>query len=228
MATPTCPNGHRSAFEGWCEVCGQDMAAATNVPLESPHMYGYSAPTGSVAPFPADRPAGPLFHEDGRLSPPHPPGQQPHMPRDQASFPGAGVWFVTVGPDRSYFEAMMRRSGPEASGLTLPPYSPDQHLALAGDEVTIGRDRAFSGEAPDIDLSEPPEDPGVSHQHALLVQQPDASWSLMDQNSRNGTTVNGSAEPIQPYVPVPLRDGDRIHVGAWTTITLRFSWTAPY
>jgi pSer/pThr/pTyr-binding forkhead associated (FHA) protein len=67
----------------------------------------------------------------------------------------------------------------------------------------------------------PPEDPGVSHQHAVLVQQPDGTWAVVDQNSTNGTTVNGSEEPIQPFVPVPLQDGDRVHVGAWTTITIR-------
>jgi pSer/pThr/pTyr-binding forkhead associated (FHA) protein len=44
---------------------------------------------------------------------------------------------------------------------------------------------------------------------------------VVDQNSTNGTTVNGSDEPIQPFVPVPLQDGDRVHVGAWTTITVR-------
>lgn len=55
----------------------------------------------------------------------------------------------------------------------------------------------------------------------MLVQQPDGSWAVVDQNSTNGTTVNGGEEPIQPFVPVPLQDGDRVHVGAWTTITVR-------
>lgn len=117
--------------------------------------------------------------------------------------------------------AMMQRSGPEAAGLNLPAYSPEQHLPLSGGQVTIGRRRASTGESPDIDLSVPPEDPGVSHQHAVLVQQPDGSWAVVDQNSTNGTTINGGEEPIQPYVPIPLADGDRVHVGAWTTITVR-------
>ncbi|MFE7129555.1 FHA domain-containing protein [Streptomyces sp. NPDC057638] len=130
-------------------------------------------------------------------------------------------WAAVIAPDREYFMAMMQRSGPDASGLNLPAYSPEQRLVLTGNQVTIGRRRQSTGEAPDIDLSVPPEDPGVSHQHAVLVQQPDGSWSVVDQNSTNGTTINGSEEPIQPYVPVPLNDGDRVHVGAWTTITVR-------
>ncbi|GAA3884261.1 hypothetical protein GCM10023084_41430 [Streptomyces lacrimifluminis] len=131
------------------------------------------------------------------------------------------TWSATIGPDREYFMAMMQRSGPEAAGLNLPAYSPEQQRRLTGNQITIGRRRHSTGESPDIDLAVPPEDPGVSHQHAVLVQQPDGSWAIVDQNSTNGTTVNNSEEPIQPFVPVPLQDGDRVHVGAWTTITIR-------
>ncbi|MFI2782921.1 FHA domain-containing protein [Streptomyces sp. ALB3] len=146
------------------------------------------------------------------------PGQGPAQGgRDQ----GPGSWTAVIAPDRDYFLAMMQRSGPEATGLNLPAYSPEQHLPLTGGQITIGRRRHSTGESPDIDLAVPPEDPGVSHQHAVLVQQPDGSWAVVDQNSTNGTTLNGAEDPIQPYVPVPLQDGDQVHVGAWTTITVR-------
>ncbi|MFF3584785.1 FHA domain-containing protein [Streptomyces mirabilis] len=72
-----------------------------------------------------------------------------------------------------------------------------------------------------IPVASAPEDPGVPHKHALLIQQPDSTWPLIDQNSTNGTTVNGVEDPIDPFVPVPLKDGDRVHVGHWTTITIR-------
>ncbi|WP_428934602.1 FHA domain-containing protein [Streptomyces sp. ACT015] len=134
---------------------------------------------------------------------------------------GPVTWTATIGPDREYFMAMMQRSGPEATGLNLPAYSPEQQRTLSGNQVTIGRRRHSTGDTPDIDLAVPPEDPGVSHQHAVLVQQADGNWAVVDQNSTNGTTVNGGEEPIQPFVPVPLQDGDRVHVGAWTTITVR-------
>ncbi|WP_137989269.1 FHA domain-containing protein [Streptomyces vilmorinianum] len=151
-----------------------------------------------------------------------PAPQAPQAPQQQYQPPRpAAGWSAYIGPDRDYFMAMMHRSGPEASGLNLPAYSPEQHLPLQGNQVSIGRRRHSTGEAPDIDLSVPPEDPGVSHQHAVLVQQPDGSWAVVDQNSTNGTTINGAEEPIQPYVPVQLQDGDRVHVGAWTTITIR-------
>ncbi|MFE7211359.1 FHA domain-containing protein [Streptomyces sp. NPDC057611] len=156
--------------------------------------YGYPQPGATQAP------PGPAFP------------QQPQQP---------ATWTATIGPDRDYFMAMMQRSGPEATGLNLPAYSPEQQRTLTGNQVTIGRRRHSTGDTPDIDLSVPPEDPGVSHQHAVLVQQPDGSWAVVDQNSTNGTTVNDSEDPIQPFVPVPLQDGDRVHVGAWTTITIR-------
>ncbi|MFF8604625.1 FHA domain-containing protein [Streptomyces sp. NPDC015346] len=152
------------------------------------------------------------------------PQQQQYQPpqQQQPQQPQAPMgWSAFIGPDREYFLAMMQRSGPEATGLNLPAYSPEQHLPLQGNQVSIGRRRHSTGESPDIDLSVPPEDPGVSHQHAVLVQQPDGSWAVVDQNSTNGTTINGAEEPIQPYVPVALQDGDRVHVGAWTTITIR-------
>ncbi|MFI6145741.1 FHA domain-containing protein [Streptomyces sp. NPDC051109] len=349
---PTCPNGHQSASDDWCEVCGHRMAAAAGAPAAPSYGYGYPPTAGeptaqaelcpqcrtpreAMAPFceecrynfltrsatsytpltppgtdagaaggngsgatppppppppapqvPAsppfsqdhfdyqgsrpsrvNRPAEPLQREDDWLlpppsSPPHeqhrsPAHQQPQYPQQpppplreyqqpeyqqqpheyqqapqaqqqqhqqpQQPFPpqNTGAWSATIGPDRSYFMAMMQRSGPEAAGLNLPAYSPEQHLPLSGGQITIGRRRASTGESPDIDLSVPPEDPGVSHQHAVLVQQPDLSWAVVDQNSTNGTTINGGEEPIQPYVPVPLTDGDRVHVGAWTTITIR-------
>ncbi|WP_316760881.1 FHA domain-containing protein [Streptomyces herbicida] len=161
--------------------------------------YGYPQP-GYPQPGSTQAPSGPAF---------------PQAPQ------GPVTWTATIGPDREYFMAMMQRSGPEATGLNLPAYSPEQQRTLTGNQVTIGRRRHSTGDTPDIDLAVPPEDPGVSHQHAVLVQQPDGTWAIVDQNSTNGTTVNGSEEPIQPFVPVPLQDGDRVHVGAWTTITIR-------
>ncbi|GHH32957.1 FHA domain-containing protein [Streptomyces candidus] len=315
---PTCPNGHQSGSDDWCEVCGHRMAGA--VPPPPPPAYGYPpqpdqgghggynpdataqaelcpqcrTPREALAPFceecrwnflthqatyappqgypqqgqgqPHDpyeyqasrpsqmnRPAEPFSQQQGggqfpqgyqqqghagggeddwMLPPPSQQGgqggyQQQGNPQQGGYQPdygqqqgGGGQWTATVAPDRDYFMAMMQRSGPEAGGLNLPAYSPEQQLQLTGNQITIGRRRHSTGESPDVDLAVPPEDPGVSHQHAVLVQQPDGTWAVVDQNSTNGTTINGGEDPIQPYVPVPLQDGDRVHVGAWTTITL--------
>lgn len=210
---------------------------------QAPPQRAPQAPQGfhqAPPPPPAPQqpqPVPPRADDDWMISPPSqqqppapmppapvpPTGPAPQGPPPQFRQPGPPAgWTATIGPDRDYFMAMMQRSGPEATGLNLPAYSPEQHIRLQGNQIGIGRRRHSTGESPDIDLSVPPEDPGVSHQHAVLVQQPDGSWAVVDQNSTNGTTINGSADPIQPYVPVQLQDGDRVHVGAWTTITVRY------
>ena len=195
-----------------------------------------------------NRPAEPVPSEsvtlapgsgDFLLDPPSAPAQRPapetassaatsvspapsSMPTTVPAQPGrATAWTAVVASDREYFTAMMARSGPEAQGLYFPAFSPELQVPLTGNQITIGRRRHSTGEAPDIDLSRAPEDPGVSHKHAVLVQQPDGAWAVVDQDSTNGTTVNLAEEPIRPYTPVPLAEGDRVHVGAWTTITLR-------
>ncbi|MFD6337528.1 FHA domain-containing protein [Streptomyces sp. NPDC060131] len=196
-----------------------------------PPPSGMSAPAQPHAPQVPQAPQAPQAphsqqqshsSQQSQQSQPHAPAQVPqqHDPMRQYQQAPAG-WTAVIGPDREYFMAMMQRSGPEATGLNLPAYSPEQRLTLAGNQVSIGRRRHSTGESPEIDLSVPPEDPGVSHQHAVLVHQPDGSWAVVDQNSTNGTTLNGAEDPIQPYVPIPLKDGDRVHVGAWTTITIR-------
>ncbi|MFE3600340.1 FHA domain-containing protein [Streptomyces sp. NPDC059142] len=201
--------------------------SAPRLPL-SPVFQHTSAP-------PAPAPPQQSGEDDWMLPPPSSSAPQSQAPRSQApqgpqesplhdpsqQYQRAANWTAVVGPDRDYFMAMMQRSGPEATGLNLPAYSPEQRLSLTGTQIAIGRRRHSTGESPDIDLSVPPEDPGVSHQHAVLVHQPDGSWAVVDQNSTNGTTLNGAEDPIQPFVPVPLKDGDRVHVGAWTTITIR-------
>ncbi|MEV8327124.1 FHA domain-containing protein [Kitasatospora sp. NPDC056731] len=210
------------------------------------HTYGYPpslpangpegpTPEGAFPEAPVREDSGPVYAEPPgpnnrggdfgtsfHLAPPHqqqPPPQQP-QPAAPAE-PLRANWIAVVSADREYFTEMMARSGPEAAGLFFPPYCPERRIPLTGrGQLRIGRRSQHRGTVPEIDLSVPPEDPGASHQHALLAEQADGSWVLVDQDSTNGTTVNGGAEPIAPHTAVPLNDGDRIHIGAWTTITV--------
>lgn len=188
--------------------------------LEPPQHHLAPQSPQSQSPQPPQHHHQPHQHASPQPPPHAQASQQHYAPQGPQPVQGPG-WVAVVAPDPEYFTAMMGRSGPEASGLSLPAYVPEQQHPLTGGQLTIGRRRNSTGESPDVDLSQSPEDPGVSHQHAVLAQQPDGSWAVVDQDSTNGTTINGSDEPIQPFVPVPLKDGDRVHVGAWTTITLR-------
>ncbi|MFG3053652.1 FHA domain-containing protein [Kitasatospora sp. NPDC048239] len=208
----------------------------------APSGYGYPPPAPNPAPgpgYPEQQPqqpqrddSGPVYAQPGptgrgeefgtsfNLAPPVPqPGQQPGQQAPPE--PVRTNWIAVVSADRDYFTDMMARSGPEAAGLFFPPYCPERRIPITGrGQLRIGRRSQHRGTVPEIDLSVAPEDPGASHQHALLAEQADGSWVLVDQDSTNGTTVNGGAEPITPHTAIPLNDGDRIHVGAWTTITL--------
>ena len=56
----------------------------------------------------------------------------------------------------------------------------------------------------------------MSRLHVVLVAAPDGTWSVVDPGSANGTLVNGDEIPAGQAVP--LRDGDLIHLGAWTAL----------
>ena len=100
----------------------------------------------------------------------------------------------------------------------FPVPCPERRFQLAGTEVRIGRRSVSRHIEPEIDLTGPPADPGVSRLHAVLIAGPDRSWSVIDAGSPNGIMVNGKDVP--PGEAVPLRDGDRINLGVWTMITI--------
>jgi pSer/pThr/pTyr-binding forkhead associated (FHA) protein len=72
---------------------------------------------------------------------------------------------------------------------------------------------------PQIDLALHPADRGVSTQHAVLRLR-ETGLTITDIGSTNGTSLNGSDDRLPEGQETPLADGDRIHVGAWTTITV--------
>jgi pSer/pThr/pTyr-binding forkhead associated (FHA) protein len=123
-----------------------------------------------------------------------------------------------VTADRGYYETVLAASGPEAAGIDFPSYCPERRFRLSGSEVRIGRRSLSRGIEPEIDLTGPPADPGVSRLHAVLIAAGDGTWSVLDPGSANGTLVNG--EEIRPNEPVPLREGDHVNLGAWTLLVV--------
>jgi hypothetical protein len=55
----------------------------------------------------------------------------------------------------------------------------------------------------------------------MLVRDTAGNYAVCDLASTNGTTINDDPRPIPKNMPVPLRHGDDIHIGAFTTIALR-------
>jgi len=130
----------------------------------------------------------------------------------------AGTWTAVVAADRAYYDSVQAVSDTDAASIMFPAFVPERRFQLAGAEVRIGRRSVSRHIEPEIDLTGPPADTGVSRLHAVLIAGPDQSWSVVDADSGNGIVVNGKDVP--PGQAVPLRHGDRIHLGAWTVITI--------
>ncbi|MFI0417392.1 FHA domain-containing protein [Spongiactinospora sp. 9N601] len=226
-----CPDCDAPRTGRFCEDCGYDYAS------EMSGAVRMAEQAQSVQAILEGRGAG----QSGRLSPPQataafagppplsapppvPVSQAPPAPVTQPSpvaEPQAGLWEAVVTADRAYYNTVIGQGGPDAASVPFPPYCPERRFPLGGPQVRIGRRSRSRNLSPEIDLTGPPQDPGVSHLHAVLLAQPDGSWMLVDPGSANGTTVNGSRDALPPNVPVPVGDGDRIQLGAWTVITLR-------
>ncbi|MBV8429775.1 MAG: FHA domain-containing protein [Solirubrobacterales bacterium] len=129
------------------------------------------------------------------------------------------TWSAVVTSDRAYYDRMQAEKGLTGSDLPFPARMTERRFALSGKQMRIGRRSAARGVEPEIDLSEPPVDPGISRLHALLLPAPGGFWAVLDPGSANGTLLNG--REIPPGDLIPLRDGDRINLGAWTAITVR-------
>ena len=246
----TCPSGHASASDDFCDVCGVLIGAAPSLASEAPAGTdagaggsGTGAGQAAAAPGAACPQCGVTragqfcescgydFTKTGqdtldpavfRSAPPLPvPPASARAAQVPPSVPAPAAlpeWTAVVSADRAYYDAVQAAGGPDAAGIAFPAYVPQRRFRLAGTEMRIGRHSASSGIDPEIDLSVPPADPGVSRLHAVLLKAPDGTWSVVDPGSANGTAVNGSEIPQGQAVP--LHDGDQIHLGAWTAISV--------
>ena len=127
-------------------------------------------------------------------------------------------WTAVVTADRDYFDSVVSSGVPGAAALRFPDYSSERRFELAGQQMRIGRVSQSRGFSPEIDLTGPPTDPGISRLHAVLIPEPDGTWAILDPGSENGTLVNNIE--IATDRRIRLRDGDRVHLGAWTVLTI--------
>jgi hypothetical protein len=214
QSCPVCGTARSGAF---CESCGFNFAAAAQ-----PSFTPAAQPSSPSAPASPPVPPPPITPVPTEISlpvtpPPSPAPPAPATPPGPAYAPVA--WTAVVSADRDYYDSVRAASGPEGEAIPFPAYCAERRFRLSGNQMRIGRRSVSRGLDPEIDLTGPPADPGISRLHAVLVAGPDGSWSVLDPGSANGTLVNGTEIPTGD--PVPLRDGDRINLGAWTAITVR-------
>jgi hypothetical protein len=226
-----CPNGHVSETADYCDQCGAPLENRSAVPpaeVNPPASASAVSPVAEVEVSPDTKPSVPAE--------PCPDCQTPRVGSDKfcedcghnfatgesaaraptgSTSSTTGSWGALVEADREYFERFA------AEEIDFPSHCLPRTFVLDQPQIGIGRRSPTRGTQPEIDLSGAPEDPAISHLHAVLLRQDDGSYALIDPGSSNGTTLNEDLAPIAPNTPIPLADGDRIHLGAWTTITLR-------
>jgi pSer/pThr/pTyr-binding forkhead associated (FHA) protein len=219
-AAEPCPRCGTPRTGQFCEACGFNFAGPRFVPAAPPPSGGYSPappppPPSAIPPTSVASPAP--------SAPPAPAGESapsiPSGPPSMSSFPyPQATWTAVVGADRAYYERVQAVTGPEGAAVAFPSYCAERRFQLVGNQMRIGRRSVSRGLAPEIDLTGPPADPGISRLHAVLIARPDGSWAVLDPGSANGTLVNGTEIGVGDQVP--LHDGDRVNLGAWTAITV--------
>lgn len=211
---PTCPSGHESASGDFCDTCGMRIDGSAPAPAGSLAAPAAAEPAGAVCPQCGTARSGQFCEACGFD---FDSGKVPRAGPVPSSGPAG--WTALVTADRAYYDQVIAVGDPDAAPVTFPDYCPERRFSLTAPEMRIGRHSASRGLQPEIDLTGPPTDPGVSRLHAVLIAEPDGSWIVIDPGSENGTFVND--QEIAAGVRVPLRHGDRIHLGAWTVVTIQ-------
>ena len=204
---PTCPEGHASTSNDYCDVCGSPVRTAAVQPI-TPVSASTKACPACATPI-----SGRFCEACGHDSALPEPAQTPQPA--EAATPVA--WTAVVTADREFYNRVLARGGPDT--VEFPEFFPERRITLRGGNALIGRRNPRQGVEPEIDLAIHPVDRGVSTQHAVIRIR-GSGLTITDLGSTNGTSLNASDDLLSNGEETPLAEGDRIHVGAWTTITV--------
>jgi hypothetical protein len=204
-------------MDDFCDTCGAKIGGAAAflppaaAPAGSPAVPAAAAPGGEPCPNCGTPRAGAgRFCEDCGFD--HSTGRVPTLAQPVPVTSATAQWTATIFADREYFTANA------VEGVDFPAQTGERRVSLPVPQVRIGRRSTSKGTDPEIDLAD--ADPGVSHSHALLTLSVDGVWLVSDLGSTNGTYLNDEPKPLTAGQTRSVGDGDRVHVGAWTTITL--------
>ena len=242
----TCPNGHLSTAEDYCDTCGVPMTGASSGAAPA----GPSTEPYAAEPAPTDTSAPAATGSGSHTC----PNCQTDNVEGALFCEACGYDFTTGAMPRGVEPAGSAHStapGPSQSSAQNPPdepafdwvaeiwVDPDWYRTQEAEDpcpspglptivplrlksVLLGRVSVSRNTHPEIELS---SDPGVSRRHAQLTTD-GTRWFVEDLGSSNGTFV-GPASGSLPEQPIPvgpkteLSDDDRLYVGAWTRVVVR-------
>ncbi len=125
-------------------------------------------------------------------------------------------------------------SAPAPSNQPPPPqlarpaitliHSSGRQFPLTREEGYVGRRGQSSGNIPEIDLMGIPNEGVVSRAHARICWDGSQNaYMLVDNNSRNGTYLNGNH--LSPKVQYRLKHGDSLQLGQHNLVSFTVSLT---
>jgi FHA domain len=204
---PTCIEGHASKADDYCDVCGAPIGSPAEQPASPSPVEATACPACGMPV--SGRFCEACGHDSALPEPAAAPS--PQVPEVSAG------WTAVVTADPEFYERVLARGGPDT--VEFPRFFPERRIGLQRSTTLIGRRNREQGVEPEIDLGIHPADRGVSTQHAVLRIR-DSGLTVTDLGSTNGTSLNGSEDLLPEGEETPLADGDRIHIGAWTTIRI--------
>jgi len=205
--TATCPDGHTSATDDYCDTCGVPINAASEAPAPPPPApEAPPEPAAVTCPGCGSDVQGQFCESCGY---------------DVVAGVPAAASTVTLalGADRAHWERMVGSGEP-----AFPDVAPTMTFELTGERRTLGRVRPGRTSDVDLQLTGPGADPAVSQHQCEFVRDPaTGTWSVRDTDSANGTWINDADAPLPQGQAHVLAAGDRIFVGAWTSLTVNMS-----
>ncbi|MCW2849170.1 MAG: domain containing protein [Marmoricola sp.] len=222
----TCPNGHQSASDDYCDTCGAPIAAAGAASTPGPDALPETAPdvpAPQVCPnCSTENSATALFCEacgydftTGTMPRPPDPVQAPPPSQAPLATPLPPEWVAELWVDPDWYAAQESEDPCPSPGLPVV-------VPLRSQSVLVGRPSSSRNIHPDVDCS---GDTGVSRRQAQLTSD-GQRWWVEDLQSSNGTYVGPASGPL-PETPLPpgqrreLGDDDRVYLGTWTRLVVR-------
>lgn len=237
----TCPSGHDSASDDYCDVCGLPIPAGGGGAAAESSATPDAAPAAAADPAAAacpncqaTNPPNALFCEacgydftTGSMPRPFTPppiesvldldAKPAAAPDAPLAPPLTGGWVAEVWIDPDWY-------ADQESSDPLPSAGVPIVVPLKTTSILVGRTSRSRGIHPDIDLG---ADNGISRRHCQLTSD-GTRWWVEDLGSSNGTYL-GSAIGALPEDPIPAGEkreigpDGRVYLGAWTRLVVRKS-----